>query len=67
MLVPNPPETAADSADAERRRVEHHLVCAMFGSAHFFGHCANLGRDDAVGGEDLRPTVDAQFLDEQPQ
>ena len=34
---------------------------------HFFGRCANRGRDDAVGGLDLCPAVDLELGDEVPQ
>jgi uncharacterized protein YndB with AHSA1/START domain len=35
--------------------------------AHFFGHCANRRRDDAVGRQDLAAAVDAQLFDQQAQ
>jgi hypothetical protein len=32
---------------------------------HFFGHCANRRCDEPVGGQDLGPAVDAEFVDEE--
>jgi len=43
------------------------LVCFDPSRAHFFGHCANLRRDEPVGREDLGSAVDAQLVDEQPE
>ena len=34
---------------------------------HFFGHCANRGRDEPEGRLDLAAAVDAEFFDEQPE
>jgi len=34
---------------------------------HFFGHCANRGRDEPVGGQDLGAAVDAQLVDQEAQ
>jgi hypothetical protein len=36
-------------------------------TAHRTWQCANLGREDAVGREDLRPTVDAKVFDQQTE
>ncbi len=37
------------------------------GTLHFFGHCANLRRDEPVGGLNLGPAVDAQLVDQEPK
>src|ERR671931_467806 len=34
------------------------------GTLHFFGHCANLRRDEPVRGQDLVAAVDAEFFND---
>jgi len=46
--------TWTSSASSRRRRSNSGAFWAMFGSTHGTWHCADVGRDDAIGREDFR-------------